>query len=390
MSIRFDSAGEGYTRALSGLSITSFTYCGWAHVLAANGGYAIMFGSHNGANQADVFVNWSNTVDGVTAGSYRGGGGGGNLFAGDGTFPAIGEDFFIAVRSGGSGLELRWRKPGESSWHSATTPYVGTATLAGTLRINTDAFGSWGNRRQGAFYIFDTALSDAELLAQMGQLAPIKAAWGFYPFNDATVANNALDQSGNARHLTSSGTLSVETNVPPSYSAPSDPKEALAAAGAASIVGEVGIAAASAHVMALAAAGAVVIAGFVPIASVSVSALASSGVIQIGGAVPIATTSSAVVALAGSGAAQLVGAVPVALFSDHVFALAADAAMILAQGMSGVAFVALPAPILRPDKKRVARFGAETRALHFGKESRHVTIRREARSVRIARETRDV
>lgn len=89
MSLRFDTAGEGCTRALTGLSITSFTICGWGYVVADNAGYAVIGGVSTGANRADVYVNWGNSGDGLAVGSYMPGGGGGSFAAGDGSIAQL-------------------------------------------------------------------------------------------------------------------------------------------------------------------------------------------------------------------------------------------------------------------------------------------------------------
>lgn len=215
MSIRFDAAGEGYTRAISGITNTGFTFCGWARMQAADS-YGVIVGLNSQSNWADVFLNWGNTTDALSMviGSYRTGAGGGDYEVAFASRPAIGEDFFYYVRSGGSGLEAGWRRPTDSAWVTATCTSVTWSGATPTLRVNTDAFGEWGNRRQGALYVYDNALTDSELLNQMTQVDPIESAWGFYPFNDPDVADNVTDQSGNGRNLTSSGTLTVEENFP--------------------------------------------------------------------------------------------------------------------------------------------------------------------------------
>ena len=219
-SVRFNGSDEGYSRVLTGITPSAFTFCGWAYIVADRGVeefQPLINAVRDLSNHADAFLAWHEPdVDGFAIGSYKPTGGD---FVGGATAPPVGEWFFYYMRSGGAGLQSGWRRPADGSWTVAGCALAGSAQFD-TLRINYDTFNNWSDRRQGPFYVYDNALSDAELLSQMGQLAPIEAPWAWYPFNKLVVADNAVDQSGNNRNLTPSGTLTVEEGSPVSDEAP--------------------------------------------------------------------------------------------------------------------------------------------------------------------------
>lgn len=72
---------------------------------------------------------------------------------------------------------------------------------------------TWGHQ------IYTRALSAAEVAAQMAQHVPLDATslWSWLPMVDDTVAECALDYSGNGRDWTVNGTLAVEAEATPPW-----------------------------------------------------------------------------------------------------------------------------------------------------------------------------
>lgn len=218
MSIRFDASGDYLSLAYGatpGLAITSFTLCGWSYVVSDRGNVEqSITATGNPGVTADLYYGWDDGANVAFAGSYVTGGTA-YVFP---SRPAVGEWFFWYMRcagGGGSDLQIGWRRPADSAWTQGTAGRDTGATFTNrTLTLGRDAFGAWLDGRQGALYVYGSSFSDAQLLSQMNQRAPVGAPWAWFPMNYATLGSNYLDQSGNGRNLIGNGTLTVEDNDP--------------------------------------------------------------------------------------------------------------------------------------------------------------------------------
>lgn len=239
MAIRFDAAGEGLSRSTSLPSATAFTLCGWFKIVGDGAGsneYLCAIGDTDGTDWLVFYTRVSGTYSvrlyspaagaPVSAGSI-----------------STGQWYFGALSCAGTGAtdaKARFAALGATTFSSASVPGVAFTPTALAFG-DTLSYGQWANAAVAGWKLFDRALTDAELLAEMYRLTPASTTnlnlWT--PMVHNTAANAVRDFSGNGRDWTAVGTLSVEDGPPVGWGAP------LALVGAAAASGSTGTLAAT-------------------------------------------------------------------------------------------------------------------------------------------------
>jgi hypothetical protein len=82
--------------------------------------------------------------------------------------------------------------------------------------VGTNAYAESMDGVVGPFYVYDTALTEAEFEHQRSQILPIKDPWSWVP-GIYTGSQRAEDQSGNGRDWAENGTLTDEAGPPVSW-----------------------------------------------------------------------------------------------------------------------------------------------------------------------------
>ena len=214
MSVLLDAAADKYTLPLTGLSMDNVTIVGWAYHTVDRGDVqqpVICVGAD--ASTADwYYVWWEATLNQAAIGSWDGIE---SRVASLASRPIVSGWYLYFLRRATGNMEGGWANIGDTSLVKQTRSLSPAATFTGkSLFVGPDPFGAYSTRRQGPLYIFDSYLSDAQILAQLDQLAPVQTPWAWFPFNNATLTDNVYDQSGNNRNLTASGTPTVDASNP--------------------------------------------------------------------------------------------------------------------------------------------------------------------------------
>lgn len=193
------------------------TVCFWARrvgTINASG----FFGQRNRGvgNDDGYFMFYNYNADGSTYGWENGGGSYPNL---GGFTMALNTWYFIAIVWAGTGANqttVYRRTEGESSLTSVvgtfpTVPSGGGAAINEEVILtqNYEPATAEANGRICALKVFDSAKSEAELLAESQQYEAQLTTFSFHPMNEDTVAEQVQDTSGNARHFTATGTLTT-------------------------------------------------------------------------------------------------------------------------------------------------------------------------------------
>jgi len=108
-----------------------------------------------------------------------------------------------------NGIEIAMFGVGESgsSAEMRTTSHAAGKNGTAPLMIGTNTYGNWWNGAVKEVRIWNTALTQAEMNAEWASPTAIvkSGAWAYYP-----LTGDALDASGNARHLTVNGTVTFD------------------------------------------------------------------------------------------------------------------------------------------------------------------------------------
>jgi hypothetical protein len=200
-AVRFTSASsQRYSASSSGISTTARTWAGWVYLTSDRNDFSQFFGLEGGGAWGAV----QTAADGTTLNFHTLGG----VIAG--VAMTVGEWYYVAgARNGTSGV-LYWGQEGDTDLSSASGT-VGTST-SGTFHVggNTQTT-EYMNGRVAQHRIWSgVVLSEAELLAEMISLSPVRTAnlWASYSFKDGPQTN---DESGNGHTLTvNNGPMTAE------------------------------------------------------------------------------------------------------------------------------------------------------------------------------------
>jgi hypothetical protein len=207
MAIRFDNAADFFTRTASAPNQAALTAMAWV----------------NQASQPSALGNWFSLAGAVdtdyhVAGILTSGSANyieSNFSAVDvsdaGSALSLNTWNHLAFRHSGNNMEALLNGVGDASFTSAGS-FTATRFWIGNSQFTTNNL----NGRVAGYLIYEAALSDAEIQAQMRQFAPVRIAdlWAWYPMVDSSVAGCAVDYSGNGRNLTVNGTLTIEGGPP--------------------------------------------------------------------------------------------------------------------------------------------------------------------------------
>lgn len=117
---------------------------------------------------------------------------------------AVGDDFFVAITCAGVGTGTFrgfFARPTDSALTTGAVDVTAIGTTFSYIRVGDNAYVEPTDLSLEYLTIYDSVLTPTEVARQWRSPSPIKPAWGFYPMTDTTVANSALDVSGNARHF---------------------------------------------------------------------------------------------------------------------------------------------------------------------------------------------
>jgi hypothetical protein len=214
-AVRFTgTSGQSLKCSALGLTLatTSITWCAWVKLMGDMDFYSwVMCSDDASAN----YVQFGTTANGTQLYLSSNSGGGGSAF----NF-TIGTWTFIAAamdKSGTAPWLYHCEAPGTSLGGGAAD-YIYTLP-AGFLDTNTYYIGNGGfnnpiNASIAAVKVWNAALSQAELEAELLKYSPVRTAnlWSSYTFRNGPQTN---DESGNGRTLTMTGTPVLDTAGPP-------------------------------------------------------------------------------------------------------------------------------------------------------------------------------
>lgn len=223
MALRFDNNTEYLRRTASLPSTAAFTASGWCYIVSdlGSGVAQALFGIFGSVSTDSLFFLWNDSGDGLMRfGIFRNSPFGVNV-NNPASRPAAGSWFYWFIRCSGTGanqFEIGWANAGATSFvKAATTMLTGLAMTE--MRIGTANSDTACNAKHAALKIWDAALTDAELLAEMQTISPQRWTnlhlWS--PCMDVTAANNLIDYSGAGKSWTAAGTHSVEDGPPVPY-----------------------------------------------------------------------------------------------------------------------------------------------------------------------------
>lgn len=206
MSVRFDAATDAYTSTVGLPTSTSWTVTAWVMLRTTN-----PLGPHKFFTliSADTgFLNFGTDFNGDGLEVYNGSG-----ILGSGSIFTIDAWYRIAyVQNGSDGTAYKGADTGAlTAFNNATFP--GPAATNLTLYVGASHEGQWLNGRLAAFKMWNAALSQAEVTAELTQFDPIRAAnlLRYHKFHVAEIT----DYSGNSNPLTAGSTATATEADPP-------------------------------------------------------------------------------------------------------------------------------------------------------------------------------
>lgn len=237
MAIRLDASADYLSRTANLPASTAFTISGWFRRRGAGGAAVEVL---SGISRADLSSYYLAYVAGGTLyvevnGAYTAAG-------------AFSSDVwhFVALSSNGSGAgAAKIRRADVGATSLATTTRAGASFVSQLMVLcGVGDPNYYGNFAVAGAKVWDRELSDSELLSEMRRLTP--ASWQglnlWTPMFHNSVASAARDFSGNGRHWTANGSLTIEDGPPigwggsiivPQYAAGGGASAALGGAAAA-------------------------------------------------------------------------------------------------------------------------------------------------------------
>lgn len=220
MAIEAAASGDYLIRTTGGFyNPTAMTVAFWLQLITDKDASGAVFGIRNtGAGDGYVYY-YNANADGTTYGWEHFDGG--STIQLDMTSLSLNTWYFAALSRSGTGANQTTayrRAAGDSAFTSAT----GTFGLGQTINeevILSNGFGlaaGYFPGRIAAVKQWDAALSADELMSESQQYAPVRFAnlHSWRPMIAPTVADAALDFSGNGRNLTANGALTIGDGPP--------------------------------------------------------------------------------------------------------------------------------------------------------------------------------
>ena len=213
-SARFDGSGERYTGPSIGVQ-SAYTMCCWVMVPTIPSGgilQSIESLGNSGTQNSELSLLSNGTTNTLLA-IHDGG-------ASQATRTiAAGQWAFCAYVYVAGGRKLYLWRDGDSSFEVLSLADRGTGTFsASVLYIGRNFAGDPLNGRVAAVKVWTAALSQADLNNERKGYNPVRTAnlWGSYSFWGGP---STLDESGNGRNLTATGTMTAEAGPPISQTA---------------------------------------------------------------------------------------------------------------------------------------------------------------------------
>lgn len=200
MAWRCDAGGDDLRRTASLPSAASFTACGWLRLQALSAGASTFVSIAQSTTQLGLQFSSAGVLVLTSAADVN--------FA---RSPPAGQWFFWALKCSGTGANLAagyFRKLREGY----LTKALGTrsAITPDTLWFMNNASAEPTNGRIAGIKVWDAVLTDAEILRESFQLAPVRR----YRLHLWAQENTGADLSGRSRTLTKTGTLTFEPGPP--------------------------------------------------------------------------------------------------------------------------------------------------------------------------------
>lgn len=203
MARRFDAATDRISR--SGTMPADFTITGWIYLSADQDTYTTF--CRVWTSGLATVGTWSTESDGTSGPNWFTGGGS----LANATNLVVGEWRRVAVSRTAAGAAVLYVATPTGSVE-VDSGSVGTNSPAGITiggRDTADAT-EWFNGRAAYFRVFDSILTQAQIVAEWAATAAVVPAWADWPLD-----TDLLDISGNGRHLSAGSTATTTEAGPP-------------------------------------------------------------------------------------------------------------------------------------------------------------------------------
>lgn len=211
MAVRFTPAGQDFRRTASLPSQSLFSACGFCTMNADTNAIAVLFGIESATTNAPVYYSLETQGDGTTLQYLDSAANTVNLGA-----ITVGTPFFWGITKNGTAVRVFFRNL-TTNVVTVTTGTGATTAANVIMAIGGSSYaGEDLNGRMSGVKIWDAVLSDAEMANESTCLRPMRSAGLhlFSPMIHSTVADCALDFSGNARDWTITGSPTQEHGQP--------------------------------------------------------------------------------------------------------------------------------------------------------------------------------
>jgi len=223
MATKFDASGDILKRTTNLPAPSAFTLCAWVRVVSVRASqYQYFVELANGTTDAGSYLvlGYNNIgafeiSTGVSSQSFA-------------SNPTTGSWMFVALTSDGTTLRGYWSHAGSAFVTASITTLSFTSVQ---LSIGNDSYNEYCDVEIENVYVYDAALTQAELEQQMYRALPVRTA-NLNIWSRLQISTDVTDYSGNGRNWTSGGTLASASGPPLAWGAPVLALPYAAAAGA--------------------------------------------------------------------------------------------------------------------------------------------------------------
>lgn len=226
MALRFNVNSEYLSRNSGVPSSTTFTIAAWVYIVSDLGAGVAqgLFWLGGSVSTDSIFLLWNDSGSGAMSGGVYKASPFGIDIATPASRPAVGTWAYVVMRRSGTAsntFSVSWAAIGATSFTTGTAALI-AGTTPGTLSVDTmrvgttDSTSDAADARYAGIKVWDAALTDTELLAEMQQYLPVRIAnlHLFSPCVHTAAADCLFDFGSSARSWTANGTHSVEDGPP--------------------------------------------------------------------------------------------------------------------------------------------------------------------------------
>lgn len=226
MALRFNVNSEYLSRNSGVPSSTTFTIAAWVYIVSDLGAGVAqgLFWLGGSVSTDSIFLLWNDSGSGAMSGGVYKASPFGIDIATPASRPAVGTWAYVVMRRSGTAsntFSVSWAAIGATSFTTGTAALI-AGTTPGTLSVDTmrvgttDSTSGAADARYAGIKVWDAALTDTELLAEMQQYLPVRIAnlHLFSPCVHTAAADCLFDFGSSARSWTANGTHSVEDGPP--------------------------------------------------------------------------------------------------------------------------------------------------------------------------------